>query len=408
VILDHYSGRLSDRDLEVVAHVPPGGNWRNLPDDFESKRIDQIRRSAAAGDGSRSTYYGRLRWDHPSYTISTYFNRPGNGCFIHPEAPRLITIREAARLQSFPDSYHFHGGGRSRFVQVGNAVPPLLGYQIARTLEAGTVVDLFAGAGGLSLGFEMAGHELVAAADHDPNAVQTFNQNRDDERAYVLDFGDESGHRRAMELIQARCGSERPAVVIGGPPCQGFSTAGNCAPDDPRNRLVFAFISAVESLQPAAVVMENVPAMLGQRGQAILAEVRLLLHNLGYRTSTIIAHAEGYGVPQLRRRLFLMARRDGQMHWPLPWCEIMSPAQPAHQPVDRRALAKAPVHSVLDAIGDLPLDSVQHPDIPTVYRHEAASPYQEWARSSRTVAELIPTPTIHEEDEQLSLVATGR
>src|SRR5688500_4174595 len=100
MIRDHIAGRLSDLDRAVVAHVPPGGNWRDLPPDFPSKRVEQIRRSAAAGEGSRSTYYGRLRPDRPSYTISTYFNRPGNGCFIHPEADRLITVREAARLQS--------------------------------------------------------------------------------------------------------------------------------------------------------------------------------------------------------------------------------------------------------------------------------------------------------------------
>src|SRR5665648_607474 len=98
MILDHVAGRLSELDREVVDAVPPGGNWRDLPSGFGSKRVDQIRESAARGEGSRSTYYGRLRWDRPAYTISTYFSRPGNGCFIHPESPRLITVREAARL----------------------------------------------------------------------------------------------------------------------------------------------------------------------------------------------------------------------------------------------------------------------------------------------------------------------
>lgn len=112
MIYDHAAGALSDLDREIVAAVPAGGNWRDLPETFASKRVEQIRRSAARGEGSRSTYYGRLRWDRPAYTISTYFNRPGNGCFIHPDAPRLLTVREAARLQSFPDAYRFFGEGR--------------------------------------------------------------------------------------------------------------------------------------------------------------------------------------------------------------------------------------------------------------------------------------------------------
>ena len=105
MIYDHVSGCLSELDAEMVRAVPEGGNWRNLPENIHSARVRQIRQSAARGEGSRSTYYGRLQWDRPSYTVSTYFNRPGNGCFIHPSANRLITIREAARLQSFPDSY---------------------------------------------------------------------------------------------------------------------------------------------------------------------------------------------------------------------------------------------------------------------------------------------------------------
>ena len=84
----HTSGTLSDLDRAVVAAVPPGGDWRNLPVDFPSQRVQQIRAGAANGGGSRSTYYGRLREDRPAYTINTFITRPGNGCFIHPIANR--------------------------------------------------------------------------------------------------------------------------------------------------------------------------------------------------------------------------------------------------------------------------------------------------------------------------------
>src|SRR3989337_428252 len=107
MISDHYAARLSKLDLAMVEAIPAGGNWRDIPQTIISQRLKQMRVNSSNGGGSRSTYYGRLQWDRPAYTVSTYFNRPGNGCFIHPSVDRLITVREAARLQSFPDRYHF-------------------------------------------------------------------------------------------------------------------------------------------------------------------------------------------------------------------------------------------------------------------------------------------------------------
>src|ERR1019366_7782858 len=114
-IPNHYSAKLSKLDLEVAVAVPPGGNWKNIPVHVPSQRLEQIRVSFAAGEGSRSTYYGRLRPDAPSYTISTYFSRPGNGCHLHYDdgQDRVLSQREAARLQSFPDSFVFQGSKNS-------------------------------------------------------------------------------------------------------------------------------------------------------------------------------------------------------------------------------------------------------------------------------------------------------
>ncbi|HGT4724846.1 TPA: DNA cytosine methyltransferase, partial [Escherichia coli] len=83
MIPNHKAAKLSELDMMIVNSVPPGGNWKNIPLDVPSKRIEQIRDSYAQGKGSRSTYYGRLLPDMPAYTINTYFNRPGNGCHIH-------------------------------------------------------------------------------------------------------------------------------------------------------------------------------------------------------------------------------------------------------------------------------------------------------------------------------------
>src|SRR3954447_7175940 len=121
---NHYSASLSALDMEIVRHVPAGGNWKNVPESVECKRLDGIRASFARGEGSRSTYYGRLRADAPSYTINTYFSRPGNGCHIHYSQDRVVSQREAARFQSFPDSFEFKGSRSAINKQIGNAVAP--------------------------------------------------------------------------------------------------------------------------------------------------------------------------------------------------------------------------------------------------------------------------------------------
>lgn len=285
----HVSGTLSELDLEVVRAVPPGGNWRDLPEDFPSQRVKQIRVGASSGGGSRSTYYGRLRWDRPAYTVNTFITRPGNGCFIHPAAERLITAREAARLQSFPDDASFVGPLRARAKQIGNAVPPLLAYHIASHVPTGPVVDLFCGAGGMSLGFELAGHTVVAAADHDRHAVAAARLNaKDGDAVELLDLADERTLRRLSRQVKERA-PDGVAALVGGPPCQGFSTAGPCRIGDERNLLVRTFLTAVRLMKPEVVLMENVPALMW-RGSAFLEELIVALGKLGYQTEYALSY----------------------------------------------------------------------------------------------------------------------
>jgi DNA (cytosine-5)-methyltransferase 1 len=392
-VFDHSSGRLSKLDEEVVRHVPPGGNWRDLPEGFESKRIEQIRRSAAAGEGSRSTYYGRLSPGRQSYTISTYFNRPGNGCFIHPHAPRLISIREAARLQGFADDFRFIGRGRARYLQVGNAVPPLLAFQLARALGPGArFLDLFSGAGGLSSGFEWAGHELVAAVDNDPSCIATLVANGvEPERALQRDLSAPGALDAVLGEIVALNGGEEVEILVGGPPCQGFSTAGNNKRRDPRNRLLEVFLEAVVALRPRVVLMENVPALTFRRSRARLERMLAALRAQGYLVETAILHAEGYGLPQLRRRLFVQAVRDGEVRWPAPHSQILAPHQLKMQPGGGDLPEdRLDPPTVEQAIGDLPAATTLDPDLPARYAHAAASPYQRWARGAIAASDLLP------------------
>ncbi len=130
-VSEHFVPRMSDLDKVIISHVKPGGNYMDIPPDINSKRIRRLQR-----DGGHTTCYGRMLPDKPSYTINTYFNRPNVGCNIHYEEDRLITVREALRLQSFPDSYIIVSSskqGRNRIV--GNAVPPLLAKQLALQLK---------------------------------------------------------------------------------------------------------------------------------------------------------------------------------------------------------------------------------------------------------------------------------
>ncbi len=393
MIYDHVSGSLSKLDSAMVRAVPEGGNWRDLPESIDSARVRQIRKGAARGGGSRSTYYGRLRWDRPSYTVSTYFNRPGNGCFIHPSADRLITIREAARLQSFPDAYRFCGKGRARYLQVGNAVPPLLAYHLGRMLRPGTFVDLFSGAGGMSLGLEWAGFEPLVAVDHDVAANETFQRNRSGGVvALSADLSDSSDLKATTDEIRRRVGCRRPlALVAGGPPCQGFSTAGQCRLDDPRNGLVSAFLTVIEVLRPLQVLMENVASLTFRRHMRALTDLQGSLCKIGYGTSVIVAHAEGYGVPQLRRRLFVMASRTTEPRWPKPCRQILPPLMSKYQPHGLDADLDGPV-TVQEAIGDLPTRTADSPDEPVDYARAATSEYQRWIRGEIGLDELSAAP----------------
>ena len=387
----HVSGTLSGLDRRIVCAVPPGGNWRDLPEDFPSQRIRQIREGSRSGGGSRSTYYGRLRWDRPAYTVNTFITRPGNGCFIHPRAERLITAREAARLQTFPDSATFAGPLRSRATQIGNAVPPLLSYHLARLVPAGPVADLFCGAGGMSYGFEMAGREVIAAVDNDKHAVAAARANsaRPDV-VEQLDLSDEESLRSLANRIRHRSGGEL-AALVGGPPCQGFSTAGPCRVWDPRNRLVQTFLRAVQLTGPSVVIMENVPALMW-RGRSLLNELLGELAALGYAAEFALLHAESYGVPQLRRRLIVMGSRDAPVRWPAPTHALRNPSYPDLQPRSTGRWLPASPH-VRHAIGDLPDDVAADPD-QLVPLSEPRSDLQLWCRGLLKTDDLVPSAEV--------------
>lgn len=131
MVTEHIIPTMSELDQYIINHVKPGGNYMDIPSEVNSKRIQRLQR-----EGGRTTCYGRLDPNKPSYTINTYFNRPNVGCNIHYKENRLITVREALRLQSFPDDYQIVSTSKQgKHSIVGNAVPPMLSEIIAKQLK---------------------------------------------------------------------------------------------------------------------------------------------------------------------------------------------------------------------------------------------------------------------------------
>ncbi len=208
-------------------------------------------------------------------------------------------------------------------------------------------VDLFAGAGGLSLGFQQAGFEVRAAVEYDPihSAVHEFN------------FPNCATICRSVteidgEYIRSHSGIGRAdiAAVIGGAPCQGFSLIGYRALDDPRNQLVSHYVRLVEELQPRYFVFENVKGLTIGNHKRFLHELIDEFKRIDYSIVEPyrVLNALWFGVPQDRERLFILGARTGS---PLPFYP-----QPTHQP-DRaiRDIRKLPLTpTVWDAIGDIP------------------------------------------------------
>lgn len=129
--LDHEPPTMSELDKFIVAHVKPGGNYMDIPNTVNSVRIQRLQR-----ERGHTTCYGRMHPDKPSYTINTFFNRPNVGCNIHYSQNRLITVREALRLQSFPDNYTLvTKSKKAKNLIVGNAVPPKLAFILAENLK---------------------------------------------------------------------------------------------------------------------------------------------------------------------------------------------------------------------------------------------------------------------------------
>ena len=175
------------------------------------------------------------------------------------------------------------------------------------------VLDLFCGAGGLSCGFERAGFNIVLGIDNDKKALETFEANHNGAKSICGDIT-EIGYADIKNVI----GDKTIDVIIGGPPCQGFSLSGPRNFNDPRNKLYLSYIRLVEEIKPRAFVIENVPGLVGLFNGEVKDNIIKRFTELGYTVKYQILCAANYGVPQNRKRVVFVGMKNGESEFFYP------------------------------------------------------------------------------------------
>lgn len=169
-------------------------------------------------------------------------------------------------------------------------------------------ISLFAGAGGCSLGFKQAGYDIVYATDYDKSAIETYKFNFPETLTECKDINNINFNELLNDLKLKKGEID---ILIGGPPCQGFSTAGSRFWDDPRNHLLRQYIRALEIVKPKWFLMENVEGLLtSNKGEYVRESVKAFV-NLGYSVRLEKVYSQEYGVPQRRKRVIVIGNRLG-------------------------------------------------------------------------------------------------
>ena len=258
------------------------------------------------------------------------------------------------------------------------------------------VLDLFSGAGGLSRGFYDAGYEVVLGVDFDDAALKTFKANHGSAEAMKLDLFDHSNIDVITSFLIDR--DIKLDVLVGGPPCQGFSVAGPRDMNDKRNTLYTAMVKLAEKVKPQVVVLENVPGMVQTNGGIGAKRVVEDFAQIGYRMVPKLLYAPDYGIPQIRKRVFFVGLRDSEIDYMFP-----SPV------VDKEHYITCE-----EAIGDLP--SLQTPDGDIIYGDDIQeyvvppqNDYQKKMRAhSKNVRNHVGSIPIDKTKYMISLVPEGK
>lgn len=257
-----------------------------------------------------------------------------------------------------------------------------------------TVVDLFCGAGGLSKGFMDAGYNVVFGVDFDDASLKTFSNNHGDAEALKLDLFNLENVNVLKEKLKEK-DIEQLDVLIGGPPCQGFSLAGNRVESDKRNTLYTAMVKTAELIRPKVILLENVPGMLTLYNGKVKDRIFEDFENLGYTMSVKVLYAPDYGIPQIRKRAIFIGLLNSNSPFEYP------------EPI----LNSEEYISCEDAIGDLPSlegDMNYKPDSVREYSGPAMTAYQKKMRKNSSLL-YNHVPTKHEQKtiDNISLVPDG-
>tara|TARA_R110002074_G_scaffold394665_1_gene582195 strand:- start:12202 stop:14658 length:2457 start_codon:yes stop_codon:yes gene_type:complete len=339
----------SDIVIERYKYIPEGGR---LPSPEELPK--EIRRK------NFGNTYKRLDRSKPALTMV-----PGNNAFaIHPVLNRSLTPREAARLQSFPDNHKFVGDRRKQCILVGNAVPPLMAKLIGKEIinhfngytkieqadkqviliqgpkDIGSInkiipygklkklknkdgfIDLFCGAGGFTIGFSKSGWKPLLGADINESVAKTHKDNF----PFIPFINNDVSLEETQKLIFNKFKDDEVGLIVGGPPCQGFSmfgkrrfvnTQGYDPHSDPRNKMVYSYLDIVNEIRPRWFLMENVSGLANLDKGLFLKTLIEDFKKIGYsNTEFRILNAADYGVPQKRKRLVIIGNITGHI---IPW-----------------------------------------------------------------------------------------
>lgn len=249
-------------------------------------------------------------------------------------------------------------------------------------------ISLFSGCGGCSLGLRRAGFDVRLAADIDESACETYALNLGGGAIWRIDLAEVQ-----PDEILTRAGLDAGTVdlMVGGPPCQGFSSAGARDWSDARNSLLRHFVETVARIKPTWFLMENVEGLLTAKGGFFVMEAILRFLEAGYWVRAEKVYMERFGLPQRRKRVFIVGNLEER--------EFTFPSRPVQKHLQRSSPEQEPQLSILDAIADLPAPSasgVVH------YDRRTRNDYQ--ARLRRADGR----PVLHHQTKQVNEVTRER
>ncbi|MFM7406963.1 MAG: DNA cytosine methyltransferase [Cuspidothrix sp.] len=252
-------------------------------------------------------------------------------------------------------------------------------------IDKSVVIDLFAGAGGFGLGFAMAGFDVPLSVEIDAWACDTLRYNHPEMTVIQSDIR----NFNTLSSVKEICLS-KPDIIIGGPPCQGFSIAGPAQKDqnDPRNTLFINFAQWISFLEPKAFIMENVKGLLSRKnskGVKVIDTIKKTFEELGYFIEVWLINSAEYGVPQTRERVFIVGNKLGKKLGIPQKTHSLDLLKNNIWQLSLGEINLLPAISLWDAISDLPPLNAREGQEEQPYISESQNQYQEWIRNGSKI-----------------------